>query len=79
MSLYYEASELLQNSGNIGGSLKSRIYRQETLRSSPSHIYALISEAIKWSEVLREVIEKSGLLKEEKKVSTCSKLFLYWQ
>lgn len=72
MSLYYDASELLQNPSNAGGSLRSRIYRQTGLRSSPAHLYALISETTKWAEVMREVVEKSDLLREEKKVSVWS-------
>lgn len=68
MSLYYEAAAILANPDNAGGSVKSRIYGKKTLKSSPAHLYALISEATKWSVVLKEVVEKSGILKEEKKV-----------
>ncbi|KAF2843807.1 S-adenosyl-L-methionine-dependent methyltransferase [Patellaria atrata CBS 101060] len=70
MSLYYEAASLLANSDCAGGSLKSRIYGKQGLKSSSAAIYALITEATKWSVVLKEVIERSGLLKEEKKVCT---------
>lgn len=69
MSLYYEAAAILANAENIGGSLKSRIYGKKNLKSSPAHLYALISETTKWSAVLKEVVEKSGILKEERKVS----------
>lgn len=70
MSLYYEAAAILANANQIGGSLKSRIYKQKDLKSSPAQIVALVTEASKWSAVLKDVIEKSGLLIEEKKVQT---------
>jgi putative methyltransferase len=68
MSLYYEAADILSNAEKAGGSLKSRIYGKKGLKSSPANVYALVSEATKWSAVLKDVVEKSGLLKEEKKV-----------
>jgi putative methyltransferase len=77
MSLYYEAAAVLANSDNTGGSLKSRIYRQKDLKSKPAQLFALITEASKWSPVLKDVIEKTGLLGEEKKVRAADNLFLY--
>jgi putative methyltransferase len=68
MSLYYEAAAILANSDNIGGSLKSRIYKKKDLKSTPGQIFALIAESSKWSPVLKDVIEKTKLLAEEKKV-----------
>ena len=68
MSLYYEAAAVLANSDNAGGSLKSRIYRQKDLKSKPAQLFALITEASKWSPVLKQVIEETGLLHEERKV-----------
>lgn len=68
MSLYYEAAAILANAENIGGSLKSRLFTKKDLKSSPGQIFALIAEASKWSVVLKDVIEKTGLLAEEKKV-----------
>ncbi len=68
MSLYYEAAQLLTTTSDGGGSFKSRIYNSTTLKSNPAHLFALISEASKWSLVLKEVIEKSGLLTLERKV-----------
>jgi putative methyltransferase len=73
MSLYYEAADILSNKDKAGGSLKSRIYAKKDLKSSPANVYALVSEATKWSVVLKDVVEKSGVLREEKKVSSiCS-------
>ena len=69
MSLYYEAAALLANPSKTGGSLKSRIYKQNDLKSSPPQIFALVTETSKWSPVLKTVIERSGLLREERKVS----------
>lgn len=68
MSLYYEAASILQNEENTGGSLTSRIYGKKGLKSKPTAIYALLTEATKWSTVLTDVVEKSGILKLEKKV-----------
>jgi putative methyltransferase len=68
MSLYYEAAAVLANTDNTGGSLKSRIYKQKDLKSKPAQLFALIIEASKWSPVLKDVVEKTGLLAEEKKV-----------
>ena len=68
MSLYYEAAAVLANPQAVGGSLKSRIFKHKDLKSSPGQIFALIAETSKWSAVLKEVIEKCGLLAEEKKV-----------
>lgn len=72
MSLYYEAAAVLANPNNTGGSLKSRIYKQKNLKSPATQIVALITETSKWSAVLKDVIEKSGLLGEEKKVYLAS-------
>jgi putative methyltransferase len=68
MSLYYEAAAVLANADNIGGSLTSRIFTKKDLKSSPGQIFALVAESSKWSIVLKDVIEKCGLLSEEKKV-----------
>ena len=67
MSLYYEAAAVLANRDRTGGSLKSRIYKQKDLKSSPAQLFALITEASKWSTVLKNVVENCGLLAEEKK------------
>jgi hypothetical protein len=69
MSLYYEAAAVLANSDNIGGSLKSRIFNKKDLKSTPGQIFALVAESSKWSVVLKDVIEKTKLLAEERKVS----------
>jgi putative methyltransferase len=67
MSLYYEAAATLANPHKTGGSLKSRLYKQTDLKSSPAQLFALITQASKWSPVLKTVIEKSSLLVEERK------------
>ncbi|KAL5115707.1 hypothetical protein ACEQ8H_006419 [Pleosporales sp. CAS-2024a] len=76
MSLYYEAAAILANAENIGGSLKSRLFTKKDLKSSPGQIFALIAEASKWSVVLKDVIEKTGLLAEEKKLTPILALLL---
>lgn len=68
MSLYYDAVTVLSNESNVGGSFKSRLYNSKNLKSSPSHIYALIVETAKWDIALKEVIENAGILDVETKV-----------
>lgn len=68
MSLYYEAADLLTAPTNAGGSLKSRIFSKKDLKSQPGQIYALAIESCKWSSVLKEVVEKSEILRLEHKV-----------
>lgn len=67
MALYYDAAPLLSSSEQTG-SLKSRVFNSRDIKSSPKQVYALVSEASKWSSILTEVIEKSQLLQYERKV-----------
>ena len=69
MSLYHEAAELLLPTSTEGGSLKSRDFRKKNLKSAPNQVYALVLETCKWSSILKEIIEKTDLLKHERKVS----------
>lgn len=69
MSLYYEGASLLSTKDQTGD-LKARVFSAKGQRSSPKQLFALLSEAIKWSGVLKEVIERSGLLKLERKASS---------
>jgi len=66
MSLYYDAAPLLVS--KEAGSLKSRVFGAKYLRSPPTQVFALLTEASKWSEILTEIIEKCGLLQQERKV-----------
>ena len=68
MSLYYDAAPLLLASSDQTGSLKSRVFNSKGHKSPPKQIFALVSEATKWSPVLSEVVEKSQLLQLERKV-----------
>lgn len=68
MSLYFEAAKVLDEIRDKPASLKDRVYKDKTLKSSPGTVFALISEATKWSEVLSEVIDKSQVLSLERKV-----------
>ena len=68
MSLYYDAAPLLLPSSDQSGSLKSRIFNSKGHKSSPKQIFAVVSEAAKWSPVLSEVIQKSQLLQLERRV-----------
>ncbi|KAI9838052.1 MAG: hypothetical protein M1819_006206 [Sarea resinae] len=73
MSLYYEAASILEAPKDAGGSLKSRIYNNNNndkkFKSTPAHLYALISETTKWSAVLSDVIEKAQILDLERKLT----------
>ncbi|KAI9660681.1 MAG: hypothetical protein M1821_010033 [Bathelium mastoideum] len=69
MSLYYETATILENKNRAGGSLKSRVYNSSNLKSSPGSIYALATKATQWADVLKDVIERSGLLAFEKKLT----------
>lgn len=69
MSLYYDAAPLLLSEpGQSLGSLKTRTFGAKDLKSPPKQVYALVSEASKWSPILKEVVEKSQLLQLERKV-----------
>ncbi|KIL84357.1 nol1r protein [Fusarium avenaceum] len=76
MSLYHEAAEVLTGSSSEGGSLKSRVFKKKNLKSAPNQIYALVLESCKWSPILKEVIEKSDLLKLERKLTPTLSLLL---
>ncbi|MCJ1308495.1 hypothetical protein MMC25_002148 [Agyrium rufum] len=77
MSLYYEA-ETFSNSGgpHSAGSLKSRVFTAKSLQSTPAQIFALVTEATRWSPVLKEVVEKSELLQHEKKLTPVLSILL---
>lgn len=68
MALYYEAADMLKASTTFGGSLKSRVFSKKDFKAAPVQIYALAIETCKWSAVLKEVVDKSGLLRLERKV-----------
>ncbi|KAF9695603.1 hypothetical protein EKO04_006342 [Ascochyta lentis] len=76
MSLYYETATILENPDKIGGSFKARIFKKKDLKSKPGQIYALVAEASKWSSVLKDVIEKCAVLKEERKLTPILALLL---
>ena len=59
---------MLTNAEKAGGSLKSRIYDKKDLKSNPTQLFALVTEASKWSGVLKGVVDRSGVLKDERKV-----------
>ncbi|RAH73235.1 rRNA (cytosine-C5-)-methyltransferase RCM1 [Aspergillus aculeatinus CBS 121060] len=75
MSLYYDAVGILTGPAT-GGSFKSRLYNARSLKASPAQIYALIIEASKWDLLLKEVIEKAGILKLEPKLTPLLALLL---
>lgn len=76
MSLYYEAAGILETPNTSGGSLKSRIFSKKDFKSPPAQIYALVIETCKWSFVLKEIIEKTELLKLERKLTPILSLLL---
>ena len=69
MSLYYDAAPLLvPELTQSPASLKQRVFGAKNLKSSPAQVYALVTEASRWSPILKEVVEKCQLLELEKKV-----------
>ncbi|KAM0253567.1 hypothetical protein ACHAQJ_007239 [Trichoderma viride] len=76
MSLYHEAAEILSSSSNSSGSLKSRVFGKKNGKAPPGQLYALVLESAKWSLVLKEVIEKTDLLKLERKLTPTLALLL---
>ncbi|EEY16684.1 conserved hypothetical protein [Verticillium alfalfae VaMs.102] len=76
MSLYHETAEILSAPSTSGGSLRSRIFAKKGLKSPPAQVYALATETCKWSEVLKEVIEKTDLLRHERKLTPILALLL---
>lgn len=69
MSLYHEAAQILTSATTQGGSLKSLVFSKKDWKSDRKTLFALSTEAAKWSEVLSEVVEGSGVLKDEKQVT----------
>ncbi|KAF4547535.1 16S rRNA methyltransferase RsmB/F-like protein 3 [Elsinoe fawcettii] len=76
MSLYFEAAKILEGINNAKVSLKDQVFKDKALKSSPAALFALVSEASKWSEVLSEVIGKSQLLSLERKLTPALSLVL---
>lgn len=66
MSLYLESSKIISRV-NYGG-IRAAVYSDKSIKSKPEQLYALCVETLKHQEILSEVIEKSQLLKLEKKV-----------
>lgn len=72
MSLYHEASSVLDAGMSPSGNLRSRVFNRKDLKSPPSQVYALALETCKWSSVLAEVIDHTQLLQHERKVKSSS-------
>ena len=68
MSLYQEAAQVLDIARQNSGSFKSIVFGRKDWKSNPKTLYALTTEATKWSEILSEVLENSQVLKIEKQV-----------
>lgn len=67
MSLYYEAASVLAAERSTS-TLSVRIYNTKELKSKPAQLYALVSETVLWSSVLSDLVERTEILKLEKKV-----------
>ena len=68
MSLYHEAAGILDTVNKGKTSLKAEIFGKKTWKTDGKTLFALTSEAAKWSSILAEVVEKSGILKLERQV-----------
>ncbi|KAI6828878.1 S-adenosyl-L-methionine-dependent methyltransferase [Hortaea werneckii] len=69
MSLYHEAAGILQAVRKEQASVKSLVFSKKGWKSDPKTLFALSTEAAKWSEVLSEALEKSGILGVEKQLT----------
>ncbi|KAI7664449.1 S-adenosyl-L-methionine-dependent methyltransferase, partial [Hortaea werneckii] len=69
MSLYHEAAAILQSVRKEQASVKSLVFSKKGWKSDPKTLFALSTEAAKWSEVLSEALEKSGVLGVEKQLT----------
>ncbi|KAI7282383.1 S-adenosyl-L-methionine-dependent methyltransferase [Hortaea werneckii] len=69
MSLYHEAAGILQSVRKEQASVKSLVFSKKGWKSDPKTLFALSTEAAKWSEVLSETLEKSGILSVEKQLT----------
>ncbi|KAK3110965.1 hypothetical protein LTR53_014229 [Teratosphaeriaceae sp. CCFEE 6253] len=77
MSLYHEAAQILDSTTKSGVSIKSLVYdKKRTWNSDPKSLFALSTEAAKWSAVLSEVLQRSGVLKLERQLSPTLALVL---
>ncbi|MCJ1329508.1 hypothetical protein MMC10_006188 [Thelotrema lepadinum] len=78
MSLYHEAASLITTSSSIShDSLKSQIFsRTVTRKSSSTQLFALVAEASKWNAILKEVVERSGILAHERRLTPALALLL---
>lgn len=68
MALYHEAASILETVNNGKTSLKAEVFGKKGWKSDGKTLFALTSEAAKWSSILAEVVEKSGILNLEKQV-----------
>ncbi|MCJ1429369.1 hypothetical protein MMC29_007283 [Sticta canariensis] len=64
MSVYYESTPFLGHAF-----LTSHVFSSKSLKSAPKQVLALVTEASKWSLILKEVIENSQLLAFERKLT----------
>ena len=69
MSLYHEAAQILVTAVKDGGSFKSAVFGKKAWKSDPKTLFALTTEAAKWSSVLSEIIQTANVLQDEKQVS----------
>ncbi|EMC92041.1 hypothetical protein BAUCODRAFT_96705 [Baudoinia panamericana UAMH 10762] len=68
MSLYHEAAKILDDVRGERVSIKSLVYGRKDWKTDSKTLFALATEAAKWSKVLSEVLERSGVLKVEKQL-----------
>ena len=56
MSLYHEAAGILDTVNKGKTSLKAEIFGKKTWKTDGKTLFALTSEAAKWSSILAEVV-----------------------
>lgn len=65
-SFYDVAAKIIQKLSDQRGTIKSLVMAEKT--TDKKLLYAIICETLKYRQVIEEIMEKSGILKQEKKM-----------
>ncbi|XP_006641000.1 28S rRNA (cytosine-C(5))-methyltransferase [Lepisosteus oculatus] len=75
MALYVKAAEVLEKAERKESSVKTLVYNSQF--QNIKQLFALVSETLKYSAVLEEIISSTGLLKEKKLKMHVAKVLVY--
>ncbi|CAI5756111.1 unnamed protein product [Candida verbasci] len=76
MKLYFEAEKVLKSKNTNNGSLQSRIFNDKSLKNDPKHIFALVYSTLKYKPYINEIIKKSKIKNDNKKIKISNELLL---